>query len=169
MKALFNQRVRPPGIFAGDLAGNGVYIAILLDGARRGEPGSALPARFDNQNADIDAAEPTVAPGRFCGAERSRVLVLGDDGAPSGEYLFGQPFIFLGIDTIDDGSQMATVWDLAARAPLWAAVSTPRAMPLRMISPRRARSRDSISAAGQLRRSPTGRAASHRHESRAGP
>ncbi len=78
--------------------------------------------------------------GKFCGAANVPSGNLGDERPAERDDLVREAGVLLWVNNVDSRSEHGHRFPFAEIAPRWPAVSTPRAMPLRMTSPRAARS-----------------------------
>ena len=63
LRALFDERVRSPGIFVGNVAGHGENVAILFEGSACRDERAALERGFDDEHAAREPTDETVAAG----------------------------------------------------------------------------------------------------------
>jgi len=94
--ALFDQGVRSPGIFAGDIAGYGEHLSILFQRAARCDPGAALFGDFHHENDDRNATDDAIANGKALRCGKCVHGEFKDQGAAQGQHLLCEPGVFLG-------------------------------------------------------------------------
>src|ERR1700730_4640506 len=61
LRALLDQSVRTPGTLVCHIARNSIYVAVLFEGATRGDARPAVFRGFDDQHPDRHAADDPVA------------------------------------------------------------------------------------------------------------
>ena len=101
LRALFDQRVRSPGILVGHVARHCEYVAILFQRTAHGDSRSGIFRSFHNQPTRGHGAQNSVANRKILRRRKGANRKFGNQRPAQRENLLREPRIFLGINCDD--------------------------------------------------------------------